>query len=560
MIKISIKWTGLLAVVLLLASCHKDLDRFPPNDVTSAQLYVDEAGYKQVLAKVYGSMALTGNQGPAGSGDVAGIDEGTSDFLRLYWKAQELSTDEAVVAWNDADIWDFHNMNWGANNSFLTGLYSRCFYVITLTNEFIRESSPEKLADRGITGPAADNIKTMRAEARFVRAYQYWVLMDLFGNVGFTNEETPIGAAVQPEQILRADLFKYIETELNDIEAELPAPRSNQYGRADKAAVWSLLARMYLNAQVYTGTPKWSEAISNAKKVIDGGYALISNYRNLLLADNNTSNTEAIWTLNYDGLQTQNYGGTTFLVNASVGGDMDQTVSGLSKWGGIRATKNLPLLFPDFTGTLDKRAQFFQQNLEIEKISEFKDGYAVTKYRNRTRSGGFGSDPGKTFSDIDFPVFRLAEMHLIYAEGVLRGGTGGDRVTALSLINKLRERAYGNTGGNISDVSMNLDFILNERARELYWEAFRRTDLVRYDRFTDGSYLWPWKGGVKNGAGVPAFQENLSDPYKRGRFQSKNQAKSWLLNFKNSISYETNINSFHFPGAGSFSPRKLREG
>jgi hypothetical protein len=506
MIKNSIKWTGLLAVVLLMASCHKDLDRFPPNDVTSAQLYTSEAGYKQVLAKVYGSMALTGNSGPAGSGDVAGIDEGTSDYLRLFWKAQELSTDEAVVAWNDPGIQDFHNMNWSANNPMLIGLYARCFYTITLCNEFIRESADDKLSSRGLTGSTGDAIKAMRSEARFVRALMYWTLLDLYGNPGFTTEETAIGASVRPNQIPRADLFNYVESELLAVEVELPAPRSNEYGRADQAATWSLLARLYLNAQVYTGTAKWSEAVNYSSRVINAGYALNSDYRNLMLADNNTGNTEAIWTLNYDGLKTKNYGGTTFLVNASVGGDMDQTVSGLSKWGGIRTTKNLPLLFPDFTGAADKRAQFFEQNLEIEKISEFKDGFAVTKYRNRTRSGGFGSDPEKTFSDIDFPVFRLAEQYLIYAEAVLRGGSGGSRANALTYINNLRQRAYGSNTGNISDVSLNLDFVLDERARELYWEGFRRSDLIRYGRFTEGTYLWPWKGGVKNGTGVAAFR------------------------------------------------------
>lgn len=507
MIKLSIKWTGLLMAAMLFAGCHKDLDRFPPNDVTGAQLYANEAGYKQVLAKVYGSMALTGNSGPAGSGDVAGIDEGTSDFLRLFWKAQELSTDEAVVAWNDADIWEFHNMNWSANHSFLTGLYNRCFYVVTLCNEFIRESAPEQLAARGITGSAADNIKAMRSEARFVRAYQYWVLLDLYGNPGFTTEQTSIGAASRPEQTSQAKLFSYIDAELNSVASELPAAKTNAYGRADKAAAWALLARLNLNAQVYTGTAKWSEAIANAKRVIDAGYTLLPDYRNLLLADNNISNTEAIWTLNFDGIKTKNYGGTTFLVNASVGGDMDQNFSGLSSWGGIRTTKNLPLLFPDFTGAKDKRAQFFQHKLEIDKISEFKDGFGVTKFRNKTRSGGFGTDPSRTFSDIDFPVFRLAEMYLIYAEGVVRGGSGGDRVTAVGYINKLRERAYGSTTGNISDVSMNAAFLLDERGRELYWEGFRRTDLIRYGQFTEGSYLWPWKGGVKNGTGVGSFRK-----------------------------------------------------
>ena len=228
-----------------------------------------------------------------------------------------------------------------------------------------------------------------------------------------------------------------------------------------------------------------------------------------MLADNNTNNPEAIWTLNYDGIRTKNFGGTTFLVNASVGGDMTSSVSGLGGWGGIRTTKNLPLLFPDFTGAIDKRSQFVQgsQQLEIENISEFKDGLAVIKYRNRTRIGGFGTDPEKTFSDIDFPVFRLAEMYLIYAEGVARGATTGTLSQAVTYVNSLRERAYGNSLGNIQSVDINADFILDERARELYWEGHRRTDLIRNDKFVEGAYLWPWKGGVKNGTAVPSFRK-----------------------------------------------------
>jgi hypothetical protein len=328
--------------------------------------------------------------------------------------------------------------------------------------------------------------------------------MDLYGNPGFVTEETEIGAGVRPEQIKRADLFAYVDEELKEVEALLPAAKGNQYGRADKAAVQALLARIYLNAGVYTGTAKWAEASAYAKKVIDAGYSLIPDYRHLLLADNNTNNTEVVWTLNYDGQKTQNYGGTTFLVNASVGGDMNQETSGLSKWAGLRTTKNLPNLFPDYTGTADKRAQFFQQNLEIENVANFKDGFAVTKYRNRTRTGGFGTDLGKTFSDIDFPVFRLAEMYLIYMEAAARGA--GDIPTAVGYANLLRQRAYGSNAGNIATSGLTLDYIIDERARELYWEGFRRTDLVRYGRFTDGNYLWPWKGGVKSGTGVESFR------------------------------------------------------
>lgn len=493
---------------IAFSGCHKQLDKNPPNALSPEVVYKDVNGYKQVLAKVYGSMALTGNQGPAGNGDVAGINEGTSDFLRLYWKAQELSTDEAVVAWNDPGIQDFHNMNWSSSNPMLIGLYGRCMFTITLCNEFIRESAPDKVAARGLN---PDIIKPMRAEARFVRAFQYWVLMDLFGNPAFADETQGIGK-FNPEQANRQQLFSFIERELQAIEADLPAPRQNEYGRADRAAAWALLARMYLNAESYGLPKKYTEAITYSKRVIDAFPSIASmnnNYRNLFLADNhaNGSQNEFIWTLNYDGLKTQNYGGTTFLVNASVGGDMSQEFSGLGGWGGIRTTRNIPLLFPDFNGGGDKRAQFFTgHNLEINSIADFKDGFGVQKFRNRTSTGGFGNDPNRTFADVDFPIFRLAEMYLIYAEAVhpARGGTGGSTALAINYLNQLRSRAQV-TAPPIN--SYDLDYILAERGRELYWEGHRRTDLIRFNRFTEGTYLWPWKGGVKDGVGVDAFRK-----------------------------------------------------
>ena len=495
----------LVAGLLLIQSCTKKLDLTPINDVTSETVYATASGYKQVLAKVYGSFALTGNQGPAGNGDVQGIDEGFSDFYRLFWKAQVLSTDEAVITWGDVGIQDFHNMNWTSNNSFLTGLYYRCLYQITLCNEFIRQSADDKVSGRGISGADAENLKQYAREARFLRAFQYWVLVDLYGNPPFATEETEIGGA-PPPQATRSEVFDYIESELKAIEADMPAPRSNEYGRADQGAVWSLLARLYLNAEVYTGAARYTDAITYAKKVIDAGYSLISNYSWLMRADNHLNTDEFIFTINYDGLNTQGYGGTTFLTHACVGGSMPAGTFGIAGgWSGTRATKNLPMLFPgypSFSVITDSRALFYttDQNPEISNITTFTDGLAVTKFRNVKRDGSNGSS--QDFADVDMPIFRLAEMYLTYAEAVLRGGTGGDLNTALGYINTIRTRAYGNASGNIALNALDLDFILDERARELYWEGFRRTDLIRYKRFVESSYLWPWKGGVSSGTGV----------------------------------------------------------
>lgn len=488
----------------LFTSCHKDLDRFPTNDVTSEVVYQNTEGYLQAAAKMYGAFALTGNQGPAGNGDIRGIDEGYSDFLRLYWKAQELSTDEAVVAWGDAGIQDFHNMNWSSDNGFLAGLYYRSMYQITLANEFIKQAAPDVVSGRGISGNDAANINDFRNEARFLRAYQYWVLMDLFGNPPFVTEQDVIGSGTLPNQINRADLFNYVESELLELETLLKDARTNEYGRADKGAVWALLARLYLNAQVYTGTSKYTEAITYANKVISAGYSLTGDYHHLMLADNHLNTNEFIFTINYDGTRTQSFGGTTFLAKASVGGDMPSAQFGLNEgWGGIRTTKALVNLFPNANGTGDRRAQFWTagQSLEIADQTQFSQGYAVIKIRNVKRDNTPGSNTA--FSDVDFPLFRLAEQYLIYAEAVLRGGTGGNAGTALDYINQLRTRAGA---ANIAASQLTLNYVLDERARELYWEGFRRTDLIRYDLFTTATYLWPWKGGVANGRAVESFR------------------------------------------------------
>ncbi|MBC3786027.1 RagB/SusD family nutrient uptake outer membrane protein [Spirosoma utsteinense] len=500
--------TGVLAAMLATASsCMQDLDRQPFYDVTSVSVYQDPANYKQVLAKLYAVLAVSGQQGPAGKPDISGIDEGFSNYLRQYWMAQELTTDEAVIGWNDGSLPDYHNMNWSSGNEFITAMYNRIFYMVTASNEFIRETTDAKLAERGITGDNATNARVYRAEARFLRALAYYHAIDMFGSVPFVTEADAVGSFT-PRQISRAELFTYIETELKAIETELAAPKTGEYGRADQAAAWTLLSKLYLNAQVYTGTPRYTEAVTYADKVIkSNAYGLDADYPKLFLADNNTSR-EIILPITFDGTRTKTYGGMTFIVHAAVGGKMSPANFGINGgWAGMRTTKNLVNLFPDPSGKTDTRALFFTdgQSLEInEVLNKFEEGYAITKFKNVTSTGAVGSDTEGNFPDTDFALFRLADVYLMYAEAVLRGGTGGDQTTALNYVNLVRQRAYKGTTGNLA--SINLDAILAERGRELYWEGHRRTDLIRFGRFTEASYLWPFKGGVKAGRGVEAFR------------------------------------------------------
>lgn len=507
---LNIKFWPAALLMFVFAACTKDLDRKPRYGNTSATLYANLNGYKSVLAKVYAGLTLTGNSGPDGSGDISGIDEGFSSYLRQYWSAQELPTDEAVIGWNDATIKDFHYMTWSSADVFIRALYSRIYFQITLANEFIRESDPAKVSDRGISGADATEIAFMRAEVRFLRALSYYHAMDLFGNVPFVTEADNVGAFL-PRQIARADLFNYIAGELKSVENELKDARANEYGRADKAAAWALLSRMYLNAEVYndrTDAKYYDTCITYCNKITAvPGYQLINNYRHLFLADNHaTSGSEFIFAINFDGIKSRTWGGTTFLVHAPIVGSMSAAEHGVDfGWGGIRTTKQFVQLFGGPAG--DARQNFYTsgQNLEILDISSANDGYGIVKFRNVTSTGANGSNP--TWVDTDFPFFRLAEIYLNYAEAVLRNGAGGSSATALTYINNLRQRAYGNASGNITAGQLDLQFILNERAKELHWEAVRRTDLIRYKQFTEGTYLWAWKGNTLNGQAVGSHRK-----------------------------------------------------
>ncbi len=501
------KWIVACTLFTAVTSCAKKLDIYPTNDLTPATTYSTAAGYKSVLAKVYGGLATTGNIGPAGASDIQGLDEGSqSPFIRGFFNAQELPTDEAIVSWDDQTIKDFHGLQWTSSDPFLLGLYSRLVYNVTIANEYLRESSDDKLSSHGISGADADVIKQTRGEVRFLRAFNYWAMMDLFGKSTFITEDDKIGTTL-PKQIGRSELFNYIESELIAIDGELAPAKTIEYGRVDQAAAWALLARMYLNAEVYTGTPKYTEAITYAKKVIGAGYVLKSGYAKLFMADNDKQKDEFIFAINCDGLHTQSYGNTSFLAHAPSGDDhSDYGVA--AGWYGYRTTKAFADLFTDKTGATDKRAMFTNlNNAAIVNVGDYAQGIHVKKFVNIRSDGGPVNDVQGNFTDIDFPVFRLSEMYLIYAEAFLRGGGGADATTALDYLNKIRFRAYGDSygPGNVGKLNvteLTLQTVLDERGRELYWEGHRRTDLIRYNLLTTSTYLWPWKGGVSSGTGV----------------------------------------------------------
>ena len=505
-------------LALSLSACMKDLDQEPidPDSFTEKDVFKNATEAKGALAKIYASLSLTGQKGPSGDGDIAGADEGSTGYTRMQFYLQVASTDEAIIRWSDAGVPDFHNMSWTPANTFNNAYYNRLGQQIAFANSFI--DNAQALA-------SDPEVAYYIAEARFIRAYAYYNVIDAFGKAPLV---TSSKADLKPAQNTRAELFNFVESELKDLEGKLKAARANEYGRVDVVAAQALLARLYLNAKVYIGQDKYTDCITYAKKVIASSYSLNTTdannngtaYDELFLADNNSNGAqnEFIFLASFDGLNTKTFGGTAFIIHGATGGNMNASSLGINDgWSGLTAPKEFVNKFEvsarnsnnEPTAWKDKRAMFYTdgQTYENTDLKDFtKSGYAITKFKNITSTGAAGKDPEKKFPDTDLPLIRLAEVYLTYAEAVLRGGTGGDRATALGYINQLRSRAYGNASGNIADSNLTLDFILDERARELYWEGLRRTDLIRYGKFTGGAYLWSFKGGAASGVAVPDYR------------------------------------------------------
>lgn len=512
------------AACLSLNSCIGDLDTLPLNesDFTSEDAYSTPESYLSGLSKIYYNFANTE--------DLAVEDGGASEVIRAFWTLQEISSDGCKCAWaNDSWVNDINNNNWSdADNAATYAVYARTLHGITYVNEFLRQSTDSRLSDRGIGGADVEKIHSYRSEARFLRAYLYWMAMDIFGDVPFVTEDSPFGA-YSPAQKPRKEVFEYIESELLDLtkaEAKMPAARSN-YPRADIGAVWGLLARLYLNAEVYTGTARWADAKKACEEVFALGYDLCPNYADLFRGDNGQNpeaRQELMFTIDYEAFKTQSYGGTSYLAFASIAAtDKYTTLLGINNgWGGIRvpyeyARDYFNVSDPDYeNGTYkcnDKRGQLFYikgRKETMENIDDFNSGWSLFKYNNipHDKTGAeYESEAQQcAYSNIDFPCIRLGEIYLIYAEAVLNMGSGND-ATAVGYLNDLRQRAGLGTIDNF-----NQDYLIAERARELMWEGHRRTDLIRWNKFTSGSFVWRYKGGSYDGQTFPDYKKIFAIP------------------------------------------------
>ena len=490
--------------VLLLPSCEDALDQMPHTETTSASVYAEAANYKAVLGKLYVSFIIAGQEKGGSNADLS--SNSGMDYMRCYFNLQECGTDEIASTWLEGDnVGDLTYLSWDANDPWVSDMYYRIYYTIALCNEFLRNAGDDQIAK--FTASEQEDIIHYRAEARFIRALAYYHAMDFFRDIPFVTEADPVGAFIPP-CYESSDVFEYIETELKDIDADLLAKEDCEYGRASKAAAWTLLAKLYLNAGVYTGTTRYTDCITYCNKVIkEGGYSLESDYAKLFNAENNLRTNEIIFPLTVDATNTVTWGATTYIVCGEVSNTSDyqkpEDYGVTSGWGMFRVRGEIPALFD----AKDGRGMFFTegQTQWLDAVDNQANGYYVKKWTNLTDAGEAASNTVDGGVNTDYPLFRLADVYLMLAESTLRGGQGSTVSEALGYVNQLRARAFGTeyeTSGKITEAQMDLDFIIDERARELYWEGTRRTDLIRYDLFTTEDYLWQWKGGMKDGKAV----------------------------------------------------------
>lgn len=492
----------LFAGILILSSCTGDLDQKPHIEDTASNVYAEAANYKAVLGKIYVSFVTTGQEKGGGNSDLS--SNNGQDYMRCYFNLQECGTDELASTWLEGDkVTDLTYLSWDANDPWVSDMYYRIYYTITLCNEFLRNASDDQISK--FTESEQADIRNYRAEVRFLRALAYYHALDFYRNIPFVTEADPIGAFTPPRYEAK-QVFSFIETELKEIDTDLLG-KDVEYGRASKAAAYTLLARLYLNAEVYIGEAHYTDCITYCNKVIAEGYTLEDEYQKLFNAENHKRTNEIIFSFPVDATHTVSWGSTTYIVCGAVSNTSDyqkpEDYGVTSGWGMFRIRGEIPALF----NGQDGRALFFTegQTQYLDVIDNQSNGYFVEKWTNLTDDGTTASNTVDGGVNTDFPVFRLADVYLMLAESVIRGGTGSSTTIALGYVNDLRKRAFGDsyeTNGKVRETEFIRDFILDERARELYWEGIRRTDLIRYDKFTTSSYRWQWKGGVKDGVAV----------------------------------------------------------
>lgn len=479
-----------LAVIASINACTK-LDVPVESQYVTSNFPVTQADYTALLGTMYSNLS--------------------SSYGVPYWRMQELSTDEAIIPARDGNFDDggqyrqLHYHTWTFDHANVISVWQWGFSGINTCNRLITLVN---------ASPSTDALKIANiAQIRAMRALYYFFMMDLYGNVPIiTTFPVDIPPATQP----RNTVFQFIESELKTVLPLLPSKTSNsatntlQYGQPTKGMVFALLAKMYLNAGVYTGTTRYPEVVTMADSVQNNtNYFLDAKYRDIFLPTNGPQINETIFAIPYDqqipGNQMTRFGFFYYLVNAygfntGLSIAMSTTPEFYNRFNipnDFRTKTWLvgPQFYPDGNGGFTSQPVYYpgtttQINITPQLIlvpgKPMDVGNTIATQSEGIRSIKYYPDPTMTqatrLNGNDMPVLRLADVYLMKAEAELRGApttvANGELQTPLLLVNKLRSRA----GAQLA-TSVDLQGLLDERARELSWEGWRRNDLIRFGQF-----------------------------------------------------------------------------
>lgn len=499
---------------MALTSCVGDLDVKPSNPTDKTEL-TSRDEYIGLIMRAYGGLVMEGG--------ITVSDGGAGVYTRQLFNQQELPTDECVIAgnWDDVGIDELVYAQPSPANHWIYEMYSRINYQIALCNSVI---STLNGAGEFLSG---EEINEFQNELRILRDLSYYHMIDIFGKGPWTTEDFVFGEI--PPTYSRTELFNAVVADLTEaIEHVLPAAQQ-EYGRLSKEAGWALLAKLYLNAEVYTGTPMWQECANVCQLITASIPNLAPTYKYLFCATNRkyvasstygTANGEILWTVPQDETTMRTYGGTTYLSGGAYSSSTNNAVYGLQAgaWQGPHMRPETVSRFADN----DQRALFNGSifNLDLYNLTtwgdEGTDGYMCVKYvytpeehYDLPEDAGDPESPfhqymaPDIFNSADFPIFRLADIYLMLAECSLHGIS----CDGLNYYNKVRQRAGLAATGSFSPQDL-----LDERNRELYWECHRRSDLIRFNQYTGSTYNWQWKGNVQPGTAIESYRNLMPIP------------------------------------------------
>ncbi|MDE6301253.1 MAG: RagB/SusD family nutrient uptake outer membrane protein [Muribaculaceae bacterium] len=498
-----------VSAMLSTSSCVGDLNVEPddPNTITKIS---SKADMESLFGALYYDL-LTGD-------GLSVSDGGAGSYMRCHFNLQEITADECFISdkWNDPGYTVLNFNTWGNDNEWIYAAYSRENHLAKLASVFISD-----LHTYGPQWYTDEEIKQMDAEARTLRGFANYCLIDLFGRGPWVDENSETGAV--PETCDRATLF---ERTVADLKANVPnmIPAAQQsYGRLSREAGYMLLAKLYLNAEVYTGTPMWKECADALKNVVGTGLELAPEYKYLFCASNDkyVGNGEIVWGIPQKIGFTETWGGTTYLTcGAWMEADGDDTplAEQLKKlnnhgtpWSGLRIRPELSKALNGDPRRLLYEGDYQEAIPDLASYKENSCGYMLIKYTNTTEDDYYNENhTGDTYnngtqvSDTDYPLFRLADAYLMLAECQLHG----IECDGFTYFNKVRERV-----GLDPIAAPTASEILKERQCELYMEGHRRSDLIRFKLYTGTAYLWSWKGGEYTGAGIADTRALYPIPY-----------------------------------------------